>query len=405
MGFRLFACGLLVAVVALFAVPAEPGSTPVPSLTTAELQCQRATAASASAYLRRAFVARQACFEKATSSDTPPTLNCRAPVDDGTGDESTDNAISAAEALLAMDIQTECLDVELTRLGFPGQCEDTFGPPYDTFDHEQCLIDKANAVIDKLLDIEHPAWPGPNLPNEDLNCQATIASGSSSMFFKEVRRRTVECEQRRLEGKIPADTNCRAEIDPLAPDTGNKQVDTDIVEAHTDVLRGIADNCPRANLSRLGFPHKCTNATGLFSVAALTECMYITHHFPLIDFVDTIDPLTKMCGNCIIDGENGEKCDDGDNKWAPGEICRTNCSQVTLCGDPDDSGSVTIRDALFILRAAVGLEACHTSLCDVSGDGFINTSDALRTLRFAVGLQTDFLCNAAPPADLVCPVP
>jgi hypothetical protein len=404
MGFRLFACAFLVAAVGLFAAPAEPGSTPVPSLTPAELQCQRATAASASDYLRRVFVARQACFEKATASDTPPTLNCRASVDVGTGDEATDSAISAAEALLAMDIQTECLDVELTHLGFPGQCEDTFGPPYDTFDHEQCLIDKSNEVIDKLLEIEHPAWPGPDLANEDLTCQATVALGSSSMFFKEVKRRSVECEQRRLEGKIPADINCRAEIDPLAPGTGNRQVDTDLVEAHTDVLRGIADNCPRADLAKLGFPNKCTNAAGLFSVAALTECMYITHHFPLIEFVDTIDPLTKMCGNCLIDGENGEKCDDGDNAWARGEICRTNCSQVTLCGDPDDSGTVTIRDALYTLRTAVSLETCHKSLCDISGDGFVNTSDALRILRFVVHLDTVFACPEALPADLVCPL-
>jgi hypothetical protein len=294
--------------------------------------------------------------------------------------------------------------VTIEKLGFPGLCPDPFGPPYDTFDHEQCLLEKANATIDRLLDIEHPPLPDIALTSEELTCQDTLATKASNMFRKEVERRAVLCEQRRLEGAIAAGVNCRAEEDPLAPGTGSDQIDDNIVLAHDDVLRGIAVSCERANLAHLGFPHLCPAGTGgLFSVAALTECMYVSHHRRLIEFVDTLLPSTRMCGNCEIDGENNEQCDDGDNLWARGQICRTDCTLVTNCGDPDDSGTVTVRDALFILRAAIALEVCHLSLCDVNGDGVINSTDALLTLRKVVGIGVDFTCNGA--TDLVCPVP
>jgi hypothetical protein len=133
--------------------------------------------------------------------------------------------------------------------------------------------------------------------------------------------------------------------------------------------------------------------------------MYETHHFLLIDFIDGLMPLTKVCGNCGLEPENGETCDDGDNAWDTGEICRANCSLITGCGDPDDDGTITIRDALFILRASVGLEQCHPSLCDLNGDAAVNTIDALLALRAVVDLPVDFVCTPVPPDERVCPVP
>jgi hypothetical protein len=41
----------------------------------------------------------------------------------------------------------------------------------------------------------------------------------------------------------------------------------------------------------------------------------------------------------------------------------------------------------------------------VNGDGAINTTDALLVLRAVVGLPVEFMCNAPPPEDLVCPIP
>jgi len=56
-----------------------------------------------------------------------------------------------------------------------------------------------------------------------------------------------------------------------------------------------------------------------------------------------------------------------------------------------------------LLRVAVGLQQCDTALCDVNGDGVINTTDALLILRAVVGLPVNLACN--PPEDPVCAVP
>jgi len=406
MGFRLIASGLIVAAtIALFASTAQTDPVTVPDFSAAELKCQKATLTGTVQYLKRAFAARQACFDMVEKEQLPPTVDCRAPVDTGTGNEETDNALSSAEAGLAVAIQTNCQNVHLENLGFPGLCPDPYGPPYDSFDHEQCMLDRANSRIDRLLDIEHPPFPGPRLLlSQDTTCANDAAVKSSHMYSTEIEDRTVNCELKRLQYNLPQEVNCRAEIDPLAPGTGDDTVDTNIVQDHNDVLRGIANSCKLADLTLLGFPHRCPNpppdGSSLFSIAALTECMYKTHHFDIVDFVDGMIPSTKMCGNCVIDAENGEECDDGNNTWKRGEVCRFNCSLNSTCGDPDDSGGITIRDALFILRAAVGLEMCDLSLCDINGDGKFNTTDALLALRAVVGLPVDLHCN--PPQKLSC---
>jgi hypothetical protein len=389
----------------LLAGPALADVEPVPFLSDGELKCQKTTLTATVDYLGRVFAARQSCFDKVTREILPPTVNCRAAVDVGTGDDATDDAITAAAAALAVAIQTTCLNVQLENLGFPGLCPDPFGPPYDSFDHEECMIARSDSIIDKLLEIEHPPFPGSETLAEDRTCQDALAVNSSQMFVKEVEARTVGCEQKRFELKIEPTVNCRAELDPLFPGTGNDTVDANILLAHNNALRTIANSCGHADFELLGFPHECPNPGDepTFSIASLTDCMYETHHFLLIDFIDGMIPSTKQCGNCTLQPENGETCDDGDNEWVKGEVCRANCSLISLCGDPDDSGGITIRDALYILRVAVGLNTCQLALCDINGDGVINTTDALLILRVVVGLPVNVACK--PPEDLVCPVP
>ena len=92
-----------------------------------------------------------------------------------------------------------------------------------------------------------------------------------------------------------------------------------------------------------------------------------------------------VCGDGILDV--GEACDDGDTEWIQGEACAHDCFLVA-CADPNDSGSRTASDALFMLAAAVGLASCDLCLCDVD-DGAtagVTASDALLALRVAVGV-------------------
>ena len=62
-------------------------------------------------------------------------------------------------------------------------------------------------------------------------------------------------------------------------------------------------------------------------------------------------------------------------------------------GGPID-GVITATDALFILRAAVGLEVCDVCICDADGSGLVAATDALIALRAATGQQVTLACPA-----------
>ena len=76
---------------------------------------------------------------------------------------------------------------------------------------------------------------------------------------------------------------------------------------------------------------------------------------------------------------------------------------VGTCADPvalvagapsTSANNVTASDALFTLRAAVGLDTCELCVCDVDGNGSVAATDALATLRLAVGQPIVPACPA-----------
>ncbi|RMD82707.1 MAG: hypothetical protein D6815_08545 [Candidatus Dadabacteria bacterium] len=74
------------------------------------------------------------------------------------------------------------------------------------------------------------------------------------------------------------------------------------------------------------------------------------------------------------------------------------CPEGGMCGDPVDAGratqSITASDALFVLRAAVGLVPCDLCICDVDESGAVAATDALELLRVSVGLGPTPHCKA-----------
>ncbi len=84
-------------------------------------------------------------------------------------------------------------------------------------------------------------------------------------------------------------------------------------------------------------------------------------------------------------------------------------SSVTLAatrlrGDVDQNGTVSVLDAIMILREAVGVitfDADQTLLGDVNADGKINTNDAILTLRRSTGLVGDLGVVTLPDASTV----
>ncbi len=144
----------------------------------------------------------------------------------------------------------------------------------------------------------------------------------------------------------------------------------------------------------------------------------------LVDSGEVCDPPDeRLCGHdCLpvslcVDASNAAindnaSCSDGDSMctfrdtcaagMCIGEpLCRPGCERcdagscTSLCGNPHDPqvDAITISDALFSLRASVGLESCALCVCDVNNDSRIAPSDTLITLRSIVLLPTVFDCS------------
>ncbi len=86
------------------------------------------------------------------------------------------------------------------------------------------------------------------------------------------------------------------------------------------------------------------------------------------------------CGDGFVD--HGETCDEGHHHWSMGHHCGADCN-LLACGDPDDTGEVTVVDALHTLKTAVDLASCDLCVCDVNSDRSITPSDALLSLQEA----------------------
>jgi hypothetical protein len=64
------------------------------------------------------------------------------------------------------------------------------------------------------------------------------------------------------------------------------------------------------------------------------------------------------------------------------------------CADPvTPYDTITVADALYVLRRSVGLVPCATCQCDSDSSGTTTAGDALRTLRLAVGQPVSKHCG------------
>ena len=372
----------------------------VPVLTQAELRCQTAINDSTRAYVEAVFVARQACFNGQMGGTVDLAADCTAntAMNESTGDPETDAALDVARGRLLSDVPASCAGVDLTELDFPGFC--TNAPPdrpFDIFDLTDCLLSESDEVSEILIDVEQP--PVEDILNfGDRKCRNEVSRKASIMFTGELDARQT-CLLKQIRRRIPETVDCRLEDDALAPGTGDTGTDNGIVSAHNRNLRGISNACRPVFLTNVGFPNMCPEPSGnVYPLSALRDCMFSTHHFDIIRFLDIMNPATTKCGNGSLDF--AEQCDDGDNTTTPGELCMFNCTVNSNCGDPTGTGGVTVIDALFILKASVGLESCALSLCDVNGDGFITASDARRVLLDSIGINVPFLCPA--PISFTC---
>lgn len=73
----------------------------------------------------------------------------------------------------------------------------------------------------------------------------------------------------------------------------------------------------------------------------------------------------------------------------------TTTAAAQECGHPVSSGATpTASDALFTLRAGVGIGTCDILVCDVDASCSVTATDALVLLRVSVGQQQEMNCAA-----------
>ncbi len=345
-------------------------------------------------YLGAIIDARQDCHLATLNGVLHPNLvECDATLEFGSGDDQTDARLRRAEARLTRKVLTRCTGVALENLGYPGFCPDaTPDTEYDAFDHNLCLQGASKELTQFFMQVEYPPFDGRGLETQDIFCQDFLGRHSARMARLEIDERG-KCLYKQLQRVKDERIDCRADEDPQAPGTLDDQVDNNVVGAHNLILRAIPNHCPAINFDVLGFPHECPapdlDIEQVFSLSALTECMYEFHHMNTFRFLDLMFPCSSDCGNGVINLH--EECDDGDNEWFGGELCRLNCTRVD-CGDPNDDGVINATDSLYILRTAVGLESCDFGICDVNSDLRINATDALHHLQFVVGLPVELMC-------------
>ena len=99
-------------------------------------------------------------------------------------------------------------------------------------------------------------------------------------------------------------------------------------------------------------------------------------------------------GGCISQPFlDGTSCEDGNACTLDDECTDGLCIRTTFCGVPITRGDKPlVSDALFILRASIGLESCTICECDVNTDLMITVSDALGVLQASVGIPVTLYC-------------
>ncbi len=185
-----------------------------------------------------------------------------------------DRMIGVAAQTLERRIVAGCRDVVLDELGFPGVCPDGMGGSFLVEDLTSCIeVTHATATHDALA-IAYPALQA--FVRDDRSCQRRLGRAGSSFIAKNLRTRG-RCLDARLRGAIPETVDCRAEVAPSGPGTGDARTDDALTEASVRLFERLASVCVGADLAHLGFPGACPDQIGILGLDDVQRCIRSTH--------------------------------------------------------------------------------------------------------------------------------
>ena len=110
--------------------------------------------------------------------------------------------------------------------------------------------------------------------------------------------------------------------------------------------------------------------------------------------ISATDPVTNIStdaagGSATLTVEEAHASPTGPTPTGP-----TPSATPGLCGDPNESGTVTVTDGVQVLDAAADLASdCTLAVCDVDGSGAVTVTDGVLVLRAAAGLDATLACH------------
>ncbi len=311
---------------------AVTGLAPAPAMaqSTRSERCQSRLASASRQYFNQVLGARQTCTRRQFADRIPQSVDCTAAED--IGDPTTQERLDKAEIRLNTHVFLACTGVDLDALGFPGRLcpEPPAGETFTEFELVDCVGKVTDETVASLLVMETPRFDTQFIPAGDLKCFNAISQRGRRMTKRELTSRQ-ECMVGELRGLLPPDASvdCRRQIPPYGPGTGDGNTDSSIISAYTNLLSTIPGACAFSNVGKIYNDGDCADHTeGKFTLFDLQMCIFNSHRMADVPLLEVSFPSQPRCGNGIL--ETAEACDDGNTSDA--DSCRSDCS-LARCGD------------------------------------------------------------------------
>lgn len=295
-------------------------------VTTSETKCREQMANASLRYLERVLIARMRCEDRIIDGRIPPSTNCRT----GVGDAILTKALSDALDKLT-NSGAACQGVDMFDLSLPGKCPDTTGGSFTTLDLQKCILLYTNIINTELLDYYYPPFTD-FIRGLEGKCMKGSAKDAARSLFRVIRARQ-RCLIDQEVGLVADTVDCRAEIQPYGPGTGDADVDRAIGRAYVKLLGAIPVACVNIQVDDLDYQSSCIDPTGgAFTIYDLKTCFFHLDNDAALDQLGIVFPTEAVCGDGIVGGE--EQCDDGlaGNSNTTPNACRKDCKDP-VCHD------------------------------------------------------------------------